>query len=272
MRIPFIKAQGAGNDFIIIDKYVEKIEKSKSLIKSLCSRKQGIGCDQLILIKKETSFYEIVYFNSDGSKAQNCGNGLRCVYKYLVENKKKKNPIIKTKNFTHQGRKIKKLYEINVGNVSVDWNLIPLTKNINTQDIKFKNIKIPGLIRIMSATIGNPHCIVLVKKLNNIKIADLGPKLQRHVLFKNQANITFVEKNSDSKITVEFWERGVGHTLACGSGTCATAYVLYKNRYTKNKLEIKTETSKLYTSIKNKSVLLAGPAELVFQGVIKINE
>ena len=124
----------------------------------------------------------------------------------------------------------------------------------------------------MSATIGNPHCIVLVKKLNNIKIADLGPKLQRHVLFKNQANITFVEKNSDSKITVEFWERGVGHTLACGSGTCATAYVLYKNRYTKNKLEIKTETSKLYTSIKNKSVLLAGPAELVFQGVIKINE
>lgn len=270
MRIPFIKAQGAGNDFIIIDKYVEKIEKSKPIIKTLCSRKEGIGCDQLILIKKKGSSHEIVFFNSDGSKALNCGNGLRCVYKYLVEVKKYKNPIIKSNNFTHQGRKTKNLYEINVGDVSVDWKIIPLTKNTDTQDIKFKNIKIPGLIKIMSANIGNPHCVVLVKELKKIKLDDIGPKLQGHILFKDQANITFVEKNSNLKISVKFWERGVGHTLACGSGACATAYVLYKNYYTKSKLEIKTEASKLYTSIKNNSVLLAGPAKIIFKGEIKL--
>ena len=122
----------------------------------------------------------------------------------------------------------------------------------------------------MSASIGNPHCVVLVKELKKIKLDDLGPKLQDNIIFKDKANITFVEKNSNSKITVKFWERGVGHTLACGSGTCAAAYVLYKNRYTKNTLEIKTEASRLYTSIKNNFVFLTGPAEIIFQGEIRI--
>ena len=270
MRIPFIKAQGAGNDFIIIDKNTDIIGKSKKIIKFLSNRKVGIGCDQIILIKKNKKFYQVKFYNSDGSKAKNCGNGLRCVYKYLTEVKKTHNPIIKSDDFTHSGKKIKNLYQINVGDVSLDWKKIPLSENKDTQNLKFKDIQIPGLIKIMSASIGNPHCIVLVKNLDTIKIADLGPKLASHRLFRNQANVTFVQKKSSSNIKVLFWERGGGHTLACGSGTCATAYTLFVNNFTKKDIKIKTESSALFTSIQKDTVLLTGPAEIVFQSEIII--
>ena len=138
-----------------------------------------------------------------------------------------KNPTIKTKSFTHLGKKIKDLYQINVGNVSTNWKDIPLLLNKDTQNLKFPNIQIPGLIKIMSASIGNPHCIVLVKNLNQITIEEIGPKLTSHKIFKNQANVTFVQKIS-STIKVLFWERGAGHTLACGSGICATAILFFK--------------------------------------------
>ncbi|MDA1283481.1 MAG: diaminopimelate epimerase [Proteobacteria bacterium] len=270
MRIPFIKAQGAGNDFIIIDKNVDIIGKSKKLIKFLCDRKVGIGCDQIILIKKNKNFYQIKFYNSDGSRAKNCGNGLRCIYKYLTEVKKIHHPIIKTNNFTHLGKKIKNLYQINVGDISLDWRKIPLIENKDTQNLKFTNIKIPGLIKIMSASIGNPHCIVLVKNLSSISIKEIGPKLVSHKIFKNQANVTFVQKISSTNIKVLFWERGSGHTLACGSGTCAAAYTLFINKFTKENIKVETESSHLFTSIQKNTVLLKGPAEMVFQSEIII--
>ncbi|MDC0861919.1 diaminopimelate epimerase [Alphaproteobacteria bacterium] len=270
MRIPFIKAQGAGNDFIIIDKNIDIIGKSKKLIKFLCDRKVGIGCDQIILIRKNKTFYQIKFYNSDGSKANNCGNGLRCIYKYLTEIKKIQNPVIKTDRFTHLGKKIKNLYQINVGDVSLDWKKIPLLENRDTQNLKFTNIKIPGLIKIMSASIGNPHCIVLLKNLDLINIKEIGPKLANNKLFKNQANVTFVQKISSTNIKVLFWERGGGHTLACGSGTCAAAYTLFINNITKRNIQIKTESSNLFTSIQKDTVLLKGPAEIVFGSEILI--
>ena len=95
MKIPFIKAHGAGNDFIIIDKNVDIIKKSKKMIKKLCDRRFGIGCDQLILLKKYPSYHRVYFYNSDGSLGKNCGNGLRCVYKYLSETKKYKKVVIK---------------------------------------------------------------------------------------------------------------------------------------------------------------------------------
>ena len=89
MKIPFIKAHGAGNDFVIIDKNVDIIRKSKKMIKNLCDRRFGIGCDQLILLKKLGQYHQVFFYNSDGSLGKNCGNGLRCAYKYLTEIKKK---------------------------------------------------------------------------------------------------------------------------------------------------------------------------------------
>ena len=90
MKIPFIKAHGAGNDFVIIDKNVDFIKKSKKTIKKICDRRFGIGCDQLILLKKSTKYHQVSFYNSDGSLGKNCGNGLRCAYKYLTEFKKNK--------------------------------------------------------------------------------------------------------------------------------------------------------------------------------------
>ena len=103
MKIPFMKAQGAGNDFIIVDKNVDFIRKSKKVIKRLCDRRFGVGCDQLILLKKINSYYQVTFYNSDGSLGKNCGNGLRCAYKFLVEVKKVKKAVIKTHKFLHFG-------------------------------------------------------------------------------------------------------------------------------------------------------------------------
>ncbi len=270
MKIPFIKAHGAGNDFVIIDQNVDFIRKSKKIIKKLCDRRFGIGCDQLILLKKVRSYHEVSFYNSDGSLGKNCGNGLRCAFKYLTENKKYKKVVIKSQKFFHIGKKIGEEYQINVGEVSIDWKKIPLSRKVNSQNINLKNIVIPGLIKIMSASIGNPHCIILVKKLNSINLNVLGPKLVKHKYFPDQANITFVEKINEKNIKVLFWERGGGHTLACGSGTCATAFVLFHNNIVKSEIKIKTEQSKLETIIKQNTVSLKGPAELVYQSTIKV--
>ena len=270
MKIPFIKAHGAGNDFIIIDKNIDIIKKSKKIIKKLCDRRFGIGCDQLILLKKTQTYHQVSFYNSDGTLGKNCGNGLRCAYKYLTEIKRYKKTVIKSQNFKHFGKRIGNNYEINVGEVSLDWKSIPLSKKMDTQNISLKNILIPGVIKIMSANIGNPHCIVLVKNINSINLVEIGPKLVKHSYFPEHANITFVEKLNSKSIKVLFWERGGGHTLACGSGTCATAFVLHHNNYTKSKIKIKTEQSYLETEIKDKMVYLKGPAEIVYQSVISL--
>ena len=183
MKIPFMKAQGAGNDFIIVDKNVDFIRKSKKVIKRLCDRRFGVGCDQLILLKKISSYYQVTFYNSDGSLGKNCGNGLRCAYKYLVEVKKVKKAVIKTHKFLHFGKKTQKEYKINVGEVTLDWKKIPLSKKMDSQSIQIKKIKIPGLIKIMGANIGNPHCVVLVKNLKLIKLNMLGPLLVKNKLF-----------------------------------------------------------------------------------------
>tara|TARA_B100000965_G_scaffold345963_1_gene317045 strand:+ start:1912 stop:2724 length:813 start_codon:yes stop_codon:yes gene_type:complete len=270
MKIPFIKANGAGNDFVIIDKNIDIVKKSKKIIKKLCDRRFGIGCDQLIILEKISSYYQVTFYNSDGSLGKNCGNGLRCAYKYLTEFKKNKRVVIKSKSFMHFGSKIGNDYKINVGEVSIDWQKIPLSKKIDTQNISLKNIIIPGVIKIMSANIGNPHCIILVRKIASIDLKKVGPKLVKHSLFPDQANITFVEIINSKSIKVLFWERGGGHTLACGSGTCATAFVLHHNNFTKPKIKIKTEQSHLETEIYDKTVYLKGPAEIVYQSVITL--
>ena len=270
MKIPFIKAHGAGNDFIIIDKNIDIIKKSKKIIKKLCDRRFGIGCDQLILLKKTPTYHQVSFYNSDGTLGKNCGNGLRCAYKYLTEIKKYKKVIIKSQNFKHFGKREGNDYKINVGEVSLDWKKIPLSKKIDTQNILLKKISIPGVIKIMSANIGNPHCIVMVKNINSINLIDLGPKLVKHSYFPEQANITFVEKINYQSIKVLFWERGGGHTLACGSGTCAAAYVLHYNNFTNSRIKINTEQSTLETEIKEKMVYLKGPAEIVYQSVISL--
>jgi diaminopimelate epimerase len=108
MKIPFIKAHGAGNDFVIIDKNVDIIRKSKKIIKKLCDRRFGIGCDQLILLKQLGQYHQVFFYNSDGSLGKNCGNGLRCAYKYLTEIKKRKTLLLKARSFFITVKKLAK--------------------------------------------------------------------------------------------------------------------------------------------------------------------
>ena len=148
MKIPFIKAHGAGNDFVIIDKNVDIIRKSKKMINKLCDRRLGIGCVQFILLKQSGQYHHVFFYNSDGSLGKNCGNGLRCTYKYLTEIKKKKNVIIKSQKFLHFGKKIGKEYHINVGEISLDWKKIPLSKKMETQNLQFKKLKYQVLSKL----------------------------------------------------------------------------------------------------------------------------
>ena len=133
---------------------------------------------------------------------------MRCAFKYLTEFKNFNNVKIKSQKFTHVGKKIENEYLINVGKVSLDWKKIPLAKKVDTQNISIKKIMIPGLVKIMTANIGNPHCIILVKKIDLINLELLGPKLVSHSIFPEQAHITFVEKINKKLIKVIFWERG----------------------------------------------------------------
>ena len=273
MNITFEKWHGNGNDFVIVNSIDNEIKIKKSFVKKISNRNTGIGFDQLIHIclpTKSDKHFFIKFYNSDGSLGKNCGNGLRCAYKYLTEIKKKKKVVIKSQKFLHYGKKIGKEYHVNVGEISLDWKKIPLIKKMETQNLKFKKIKIPGVIKIMTANIGNPHCVVLVKNIRSINLELLGPQLVSHAYFPEQANITFVQKLNNKLVKVLFWERGGGHTLACGSGTCATAFVLHHNHYVGSKIKVLTEQSHLETEVENKMVSLKGPAEIVYHSTINL--
>lgn len=273
----FTKMHGAGNDYIYIDCFTENVENPEELSKMLSDRHFGVGADGIVLIKPSPvadCFMDI--YNADGSRAKMCGNAIRCVAKYIYDNKKKKQVI---KIDTLSGIKLVEVYiengvvvggKVNMGKPMFNGRQIPT--RYGDSIVKNKTINIENNdYEITCVSMGNPHCVVFHNDIYNLDLEKIGPLFENHEMFPERINTEFVEIIDEKTLKMRVWERGSGETLACGTGACAVAVASVVNGFCEkdNDIKIHTKGGDLIVKWhKNDNVYLSGNAVKVFDGEI----
>ncbi|MEJ6951034.1 diaminopimelate epimerase [Natronospora cellulosivora (SeqCode)] len=285
MTLNFTKMHGAGNDFIIINN-LSKNQKGFNcndlsyLAKKLCNRNYGIGGDGIILVLPadyKKNDYQMRIFNSDGSEAEMCGNGIRCFAHYIMEkNLSEKNKftietkagIIKTEMISYQENKSQ--VKVNMGIPEFKAKNIPVL--IEEEDfISNYSLKIDEEIyKLNFVSMGNPHTIIFFDDLDEISIKELGPRIETHKIFPQKTNVEFIEIKDRNEINMKVWERGAGETLACGTGACASVVAGIKNTLLNEEVLVHLAGGDLFIEWSGKEVWMTGPAETVFEGKVKV--
>ena len=275
----FWKLQGIGNDFIAIDGRYDNIENDKygELAKKVCHRRFSVGADGLLVVKNtDMADIEMVYYNSDGSRASMCGNGLRCFVKFVYDNN-----IIKKEEFdvyTLDG--IKKInidikdnnlniIKVNMGKGSFKSKDIP----VNTTKEVFINEKINILDKeliISSMLMGVPHTVVFVEDIDMNEIHKYGPLIEKHEIFPKNTNVNFVKVIDESNIMVRTWERGCGYTLGCGTGMTASVIISnYLNNVGKN-VHVTSEGGSIKIELIDNEAYMSGSAQKICEGNLEV--
>tara|TARA_A100001011_G_C14118571_1_gene760204 strand:- start:176 stop:1012 length:837 start_codon:yes stop_codon:yes gene_type:complete len=214
---------GLGNNFVIIDRRLNNFELNKNKIINL-SNKKVFSFDQLITIEKNNgNEYPIKIFNSDGIEVSACGNGVRCIAYLISQEKNEKKISIRTNERVLFAEIVgKQNVKINMGKAKFNWDEIPLSEKMNTQEINIDFLK-KDFGFGFCVNVGNPHIIYFVDNCEKINIKELGIKVENYKLFPERINLTFAEVLDEKNIKVNVWERGAGLTKACGTAACATA-------------------------------------------------
>ncbi|MBO8136568.1 MAG: diaminopimelate epimerase [Desulfotomaculum sp.] len=272
----FTKVHGLGNDFIIVNclKGEEITSDLKQLAINACHRKFGIGADGLVLLRpSEAADLRMQILNSDGSEAEMCGNAIRCVAKYVYDhgivNKEKITVetlagIIIPEVIVEDGAV--SMVRVDMGEPKLERGEIPMKgpegKVINEQ------LKVSGeLYNITAVSMGNPHCIIFIPKVEEIVLEDIGPKIEKHPVFPQKTNVEFVQVLNRQEVRMRVWERGAGITMACGTGACATAVAGVLNGYTDRKVTVHLDGGPLIIEWdKDNRIYMTGPAAEVFSG------
>lgn len=274
----FFKMQGLGNDYVYIDciNGKEPID-IKNLTNRLSNRHFGVGSDGLILLcKSKVADLKMRMFNSDGSEAQMCGNGIRCVAKLAYELGLICEEIttietlsgIKTLKLNIVKGKVKTV-EVDMGAPILEATKIPVSSSAKIEDKKVKaEVKVKNKkIELTCVSMGNPHAVTFVNNIKNFKVAEYGPILENADIFPEKANIEFVEVVDKNNIKMRVWERGSGETLACGTGACSSVVASRLNGYTDRKVNVQLLGGNLEIEWKpNNHVHMTGPAVTVFRG------
>ena len=280
--IKFTKMEGLGNDYVYVDCTKQNLENASNLAKIISDRHFGVGSDGLILIKSsKKADFRMQMFNSDGTEAEMCGNGIRCVGKYVYDKgltdkttlKIETLAGIKVLNLNVEGGKVKTV-KVDMGEPILDYKLIPAKdgKVYKSKDgIKFYkvNINIEGdLKELTCVSMGNPHGIDFSNNIEKLKIEKFGPIIEVDEHFPNKVNAEFIEILDKHNIKMRVWERGAGETLACGTGACASVVASFLNGYTERNVTVELLGGKLEIewNKEDNHVYMTGPAETVFEG------
>lgn len=271
----FWKMHGLGNDYIVVDSKKQGISEQQvpKLAKKLCQRRFSIGADGLLLVcPSNVADVKMRIFNADGSEAEMCGNGIRCFSKYCYENGiVSKNPFnvetlsgVKQIWLTIKGSDV---YSVKVDMGAPNWERSALSIHgqgtfINeTLEIGNKPYSITCL------SMGNPHCILFVEKVEEFPVNIIGPIVENYKAFPNRTNVAFVQVLNRNELKVRVWERGCGETLACGTGTCAAVAAANRLGRVNNNVTVHLLGGDLEVEV-GKTLLLIGAAEKVFKGTL----
>lgn len=278
-RLKFTKMHGAGNDYIYINCFEETVKDPEKLAIKVSDRHFGIGSDGLILISpSDKADFKMNIYNADGSEGMMCGNGIRCVSKYVYDNGMTDKDEISVE--TRSGIKLIKMNvengkvvsaRVNMGEPILQADKIP-TK-FDGESVVRQKLTIDGKeYEVTCVSMGNPHCIVYVDGVKSIDLEKIGPKFENNEMFPERINTEFVHVVSDTELDMRVWERGSGETLACGTGSCAVTVASVLCGYCKRDTEIKINLlggtlTDIWTD--GGDVYMTGPAATVCTGEIE---
>lgn len=273
----FTKMHGLGNDYVCINCFRERVEDPSGFARTLCDRHYGIGADGLILIcPSKVSDFKMEIYNSDGSVAGMCGNGIRCLGKYVYDYRLtgKETLSIETKSgirnmhlHIQDGKACGAMVDMGVPRLNAHSIPILSEKDLVINDpieIQKKNYRMTGI------SMGNPHAVIFSEEINGISLEETGRELEFHPRFPERANIEFCHVTARDRMEIRVWERGVGETLACGTGACAAVVASVLNDLTDEEVIVKLLGGELSVRWDRKvnHVFLEGPAVKVFDGVL----
>ena len=276
MQLQFSKMHGLGNDFIVLDNVTQNIYLSKDKIRELASRNFGIGFDQLLIVEPpydpdEDFHYRI--FNADGDEVNQCGNGARCFARYVrMKGLTNKSRVLVSTKAGHLTLFLEKdgQVTVNMGHPSFEPSDIPIKANrkeatyiIRAQD---------HTVFCGAASIGNPHCLLEVDDIDSAPVETLGPLLESHERFPERVNVGFMQIVDPTQIKLRVYERGVGETLACGSGACAAVAIGHTQGKLARDVKVRLPggTLKIRWQERENVIKMTGPAEHVFDGTLNI--
>ena len=272
--LEFTKMQGLGNDYIYIDATKIRIKNPSMLAKYMSDRHFGVGADGLILILPSSKAdFSMRMFNADGSEAEMCGNGIRCVAKFVYDKCLTDKKIItvdtkagiKTLTLNVVGKYVDTV-KVDMGIPKYESECIPVISNTKIA----KNLKIEILDKIFDVTcvsMGNPHTVIFVDDVDSFDVKKYGELIEKNEMFPQRTNVEFVEIKDNLNIKMRVWERGTGETLACGTGACASVVACVLNGLTSCNVRVKLlggNLDILYND--NNHVYMTGPAKTVFEG------
>ncbi|MFC5703441.1 diaminopimelate epimerase [Cohnella faecalis] len=274
----FTKMHGLGNDFIVVYGESELPADAAELAVRLCNRFFGIGADGLVyILPTDRADFKMRIINSDGSEAEQCGNAIRCVAKYVYDNKltDKTELTIETIGAgvqpltleTQDGKAVR--VTVDMGAPILNGLDVPTT--IDANPVIGQSVTVDGReFRFTAVSMGNPHCVIYVDDAVGFDLAAWGPKLETHPLFPRKINVEFAKVNSRDQVDMRVWERGAGPTLACGTGACATLVSSVLNGLTDRKATISLAGGDLFIewSEENNRVYMTGPAAIVYTGTV----
>ena len=274
MKIEFTKMHGLGNDMIVIDSLDSGYTPTSEQAVKMCDRRFGIGADQiLVLLPSETDDFRMKILNADGSEVEMCGNGIRCLMKYIRDRgiSDRDELAIETLAGTIKPSTDGDMVRVDMGKPIFDADKVPVR---GEGKMKEAPLEVAGETFIMSAlSMGNPHCVIKVDDVDMVPLEKIGPEIEFHPWFPNRTNVEFVQILSRDHIKVRVWERGSGATLACGTGACASAVAMAERDLADRKVTVSLPGGDLLIEWNEDSgrVFMTGPAEHVYEGVIELN-
>lgn len=278
----FTKMHGIGNDYVYVNCFEETVKNPAAVARYVSDRHFGIGSDGLILIKpSDIADCEMDMYNLDGSQGAMCGNGIRCVAKYVYDYGivKKENISVSTKSgikyldLTVRDGKVA-LVRVNMGSPVLTASQIPVVSS--TEEMINAPLKVNGeTYYITAVSMGNPHAIVYMADVDHLDIGEIGPYFENHMAFPDRVNTEFVEVLDDHTLKMRVWERGSGETLACGTGACAVAVASILNGHVDGEKPVTVKLLggdlEIFWDRQENLVYMTGPAATVFDGEIDIS-
>ena len=275
----FTKMHGLGNDYVYVNCFEEKIYNPQAVARFVSDRHFGIGSDGLIMINpSKTADFEMEMYNADGSRGEMCGNGIRCVAKYVYDyGLTDKTQIsvetlggIKYLDLTVEDGKVS-LVKVDMGKPELEADLIPIISE--REQVIDEPIEVDGKeYHMTGVSMGNPHAVIYVDDVKGLDLEKIGPKFENHERFPKRINTEIVHCIDRQTVEMRVWERGSGETLACGTGACAVAVASILNGYTEREVEIRLLGGNLQIewNEEDNHVYMTGPATVVFDGEIEL--
>jgi len=271
----FLKMHGLGNDFVVFDRRKNAFSLTPARARAIADRRHGVGCDQVIVIGAAANGIDATMriYNADGGEVESCGNAARCVARLLMDENGTSKVMLDTAGGPLSCTRAGELVTIDMGIPRFEWRQIPLSEPRDTLCFGMEaDREFPALKEVSAANIGNPHCILFVPDAEQAPVERVGPLIEKDPLFPKGTNVEFVQVLSSDRLRMRVWERGVGVTLACGTGACAAMAAAQRRQLCGTKMDVQLDGGTLIVEWQGEGshIFMTGPASLSFRGDVDI--